>query len=188
MKLLFYSLAVLSILSSCQKDHCKGTICLNGSTCVKGVCECPIGYIGEDCGTKANPKHMIVEHMELELYPTSPPPPAFPYDSDGVGRPDVYVILYPSGLPYTEPSFQTPYTPDSEGTQVYDSNFGMPWAVYTEFSTSWNLGLMDEDLVDADDFMGSVQFNPIDYAPLTSFVLQDTLLGIKMNMTVSWVY
>ena len=37
--------------SSCEKDPCEDTVCLNGGTCNDGSCACTDGYEGADCGT-----------------------------------------------------------------------------------------------------------------------------------------
>lgn len=41
--------------TSC-KDECKDVTCQNGGTCTEGVCDCPEGYSGSECETKANAK------------------------------------------------------------------------------------------------------------------------------------
>lgn len=48
-KLLFWSMAIFmsAAISSCNK--CKDVSCENGGECEDGVCECPIGFSGENC-------------------------------------------------------------------------------------------------------------------------------------------
>ncbi len=38
--------------SSCVKDECENVSCLNGGSCKDGVCKCPSGYTGSNCGTR----------------------------------------------------------------------------------------------------------------------------------------
>jgi hypothetical protein len=38
-------------LVACKEDPCDSVTCLNGSTCVEGVCECREGYTGASCET-----------------------------------------------------------------------------------------------------------------------------------------
>ncbi len=51
-------MAGMFVMNAC--DDCKDVTCLNGGTCVAGVCECATGYEGDDCGTAANAKFLGV--------------------------------------------------------------------------------------------------------------------------------
>ena len=42
---------LLAILISCNTDPCEGKVCENGGRCLEGICECPDGFIGDDCET-----------------------------------------------------------------------------------------------------------------------------------------
>lgn len=52
------TLAVLMLINStaCSpaKNNCDGVLCQNSGTCIAGVCDCPPGYLGLKCETKAN--------------------------------------------------------------------------------------------------------------------------------------
>lgn len=52
------TLSVLMLINStaCSpaKDKCDGVLCQNSGTCIAGVCDCPPGYLGSKCETKAN--------------------------------------------------------------------------------------------------------------------------------------
>ncbi|XP_050417583.1 neurogenic locus notch homolog protein 1 isoform X3 [Patella vulgata] len=37
-------------LCNCCKDPCEDVECLNNGVCVKGICNCPCGFSGSDCG------------------------------------------------------------------------------------------------------------------------------------------
>ncbi|GAB5538994.1 MAG: hypothetical protein Salg2KO_10970 [Salibacteraceae bacterium] len=45
--ILLFSIALSISLVSC--DDCRDVTCLNGGTCVEGICECPIGFSGATC-------------------------------------------------------------------------------------------------------------------------------------------
>lgn len=38
--------------SSCIKNECVGVLCANNGVCVDGICACPFGYEGSNCGTE----------------------------------------------------------------------------------------------------------------------------------------
>ncbi len=37
---------------ACVKNHCLGVACANNGVCVDGICACPYGYEGAECGTE----------------------------------------------------------------------------------------------------------------------------------------
>lgn len=43
-------------IASCNTDKCKDVVCQNSGVCLEGTCDCPTGYEGEFCETKANAK------------------------------------------------------------------------------------------------------------------------------------
>lgn len=52
-KILFFLFA-LAIFSTSCKDECKDVNCLNGGICDEGICDCPVGFVGENCEQKVN--------------------------------------------------------------------------------------------------------------------------------------
>ena len=65
MKKIFSAFAIAAVItlaiSSCKDDEetdpaCVGVNCQNGGTCDNGTCDCPTGYGGTLCETKANAK------------------------------------------------------------------------------------------------------------------------------------
>lgn len=54
-------------------DRCDTVVCLNGGTCLSGVCDCPPGYTGAYCETliPSNPVGMEIRMITLKKYPNS---------------------------------------------------------------------------------------------------------------------
>jgi hypothetical protein len=50
------SVALATGISSCVTDKCKDVVCQNDGICIEGTCDCPTGYEGTFCDTKANAK------------------------------------------------------------------------------------------------------------------------------------
>ncbi len=46
------SVAIIS--SSCSSNSCGSVVCLNGGSCSSGKCQCPTGFSGARCQTRAN--------------------------------------------------------------------------------------------------------------------------------------
>ncbi len=56
-KIIFFSALLLAFsmaTSSCKKDPCKDSYCLNGGACIDGDCKCPEGFSGEHCQTEVS--------------------------------------------------------------------------------------------------------------------------------------
>ena len=49
--------AVTTSLQSCSKKDKCNIVCKNGGECVDGVCQCPVGFEGKDCGTYTRAKY-----------------------------------------------------------------------------------------------------------------------------------
>lgn len=54
-KSIFVLVILLSFLNCKKKDICDGVTCLNGGTCVNGLCDCPTGFTGPNCATVVQP-------------------------------------------------------------------------------------------------------------------------------------
>ena len=82
---------VLVTVSSCKKDPCETTLCLNNGTCVDGVCLCPEEYMGVDCSEMVVPSAVRVNEIELLYFP------GFMYDGsswdENNGKPDVKITV-----------------------------------------------------------------------------------------------
>lgn len=40
---------IILLTAACNEDPCEDITCNNGGTCADGLCECPDGFIGDDC-------------------------------------------------------------------------------------------------------------------------------------------
>ncbi len=56
MRIVFTNLLVILTIttftisfSGCKKDACESKVCLNGSSCINGSCNCPSGFSGINC-------------------------------------------------------------------------------------------------------------------------------------------
>ena len=73
---------IISTVTSCNKakDKCEGVVCQNSGTCVAGVCDCPPGYSGTHCETKANTR-FVGDYTGSANCGGSPDPASFPIEA-----------------------------------------------------------------------------------------------------------
>jgi hypothetical protein len=48
-KILLFLVLIAAIFSSCKQDPCRTLVCLNEGICMDGLCNCQVGYFGEEC-------------------------------------------------------------------------------------------------------------------------------------------
>ena len=63
-----FAFAVM-LFAGCE-DACKDVTCLNGGTCLEGICQCTAGYEGTDCGTAYNAKFQGTYNQSASLCDT----------------------------------------------------------------------------------------------------------------------
>lgn len=51
----FYSILFLAVLQYACQEPCDEVVCQNGGVCVEGECDCPEGFLGENCEIKIDP-------------------------------------------------------------------------------------------------------------------------------------
>lgn len=56
--MLLTSIISTAVFTSCEKNACDGVTCLNGGACGHGLCNCPTGYEGARCETKAVQRYL----------------------------------------------------------------------------------------------------------------------------------
>lgn len=78
------------MLNNCNdKDKCEGVNCLNGGTCVEGICNCPDRYTGQFCEKEIAPDSIQITKFVINGFPSSNQ--GNPWDIyDG---PDLYVKI-----------------------------------------------------------------------------------------------
>jgi hypothetical protein len=54
--LAFFGVCSMVVYSSCDRDPCLTLKCSRNATCVNGFCQCPAGYEGTECETRAYDK------------------------------------------------------------------------------------------------------------------------------------
>lgn len=66
-------LGLMIVLVACKEDPCESVTCLNGGTCIEGICECREGYEGATCETFALEQFLGTYDIEYEgCFETSP--------------------------------------------------------------------------------------------------------------------
>jgi len=48
---LFSVIVITLVISACERNVCDNVTCFNGGSCNVGLCTCPTGYEGPQCGT-----------------------------------------------------------------------------------------------------------------------------------------
>jgi len=160
--LVYFFLVVLVTLSSCKKeaqqDACVGIVCLNGGTCVDGICICDTGWAGADCSIKTIPMYSFIgnyhivgsSHYAVMGQPSQPPViidtiieitqtgfetlsllnDNLPYTSADTAR--YKFSWYWSPHNYQTLYFRKPFIDDSVFYSAFDG--GMPGGTSTNFS------------------------------------------------------
>lgn len=84
-------LVPLSILG-CKSDLCKDITCLNGGTCLNGLCSCPEGYEGPACEKEKTPKSILLQTVGVTKFPATKPNGAS-WDNLPASGADLYFII-----------------------------------------------------------------------------------------------
>lgn len=63
-----FTFAVM-LFAGCE-DACKDVSCLNGATCLEGICQCTTGYEGTDCGEAYNSKFVGTYNLSTNVCDT----------------------------------------------------------------------------------------------------------------------
>lgn len=181
--LTFFLLAVS--LSSCSKDDttnpCESISCSNGGMCINGVCDCPDGFTGPDCGSQMTPNSIKINSINLRSFPAT--------EENGAGwdlfdGADIYIkVSYNEEVIYQHPTFYT----NANSGQIYsfipttNLNIHNPTDKYV-------ISLWDKDDLD-DDFMGGIIFTP--YFSTNGFpatIILDAGSGISFDLSVAYIF
>ncbi len=160
-------------------DPCKNITCLNGGTCANGICNCPIGYTGSDCGIEKIPVSVTVSKIVLSNYPMT--------DGNGAGwdysnGPDVFLSI-DQGTSANDIAFSGTATDATGSSITYTTNFPV---TFVSPSNNYTIALWDFDTPDADDFMGGIYFTPNSYKSGFPSTINLSYSSISMTLYVTW--
>ena len=147
--ILFYSLA---FLTSCNSDDavdlCENIVCVNGGTCVNGICDCPEGFSGPDCSNQLAPSIITITKVRVTKYPAT--------TSNGAGwdltsGPDIYPAIFDAdnNLVWKSNTYK-----ENASSQVYDFVIPNGLEIDKPEENLVVIGLYDFDSIDQDDLMG----------------------------------
>lgn len=156
--LIFLKVILLSFtlvfMSSCEEDDpCELVVCLNDGVCVNGTCDCEEGFSGPDCSDQITPSAIKITNIKVIRFPATRDNGS---SWDLTNGADIYVTLdYDNNNIYTHPDrFE-----NADGTTTFDFvpdvnlNMENPTDMYV-------ISLFDDDGIEADDFLGGIQFTP----------------------------
>ena len=177
--IIFALLLATAAMTSCKKDPCDKVACLNGGTCANGICNCPTGYTGSNCGTEKTPTSVTVSKIILTNYPM--------VDGGGVGwdlsnGPDVFLSIN-QGSTANNVQFSGIAYDVTGSTITYITNF--PYN-FLNPSNTYTIGLWDYDSTSADDYMGGIFFTPNNYKSGFPATINLTYSSISMTLYVTW--
>ena len=148
-KLLILLIPILTVIG-CVDDPCDAVFCYNDGICVDGTCECPLGYIGEDCGFQVTPQKIVIRTIRVTDFPATDG--GFPWDSGSDA--DIYPTIYKDDELIFESSA---YFIDAYPTDIYE--FEMEFDL-DEPNDYYAIVLYDYDEIGQDDYIGGIEFKP----------------------------
>ncbi|MHB1279195.1 MAG: EB domain-containing protein [Bacteroidia bacterium] len=184
---LLFVLVGLTSLNSCQKDDpgagspCENIVCLNGGYCANGQCVCPEGYTGANCSQQITPDIIRINKIEVTQFPPTDAGAGWDLTSGA----DIFPIVY---LGSTELWNSATFFQNADPNSVY--SFIPNPAIELKSPTSpYIIRLYDYDDLDADDYMGGIQFTP--YHSTNKFPPVLTLdagggVAFKLYVSYSW--
>lgn len=163
-------------------NACGSVVCLNGGACENDSCVCAPGYTGADCGTQETPSAIRVNAVTVTSFPAANGGASWDTDSG----PDIYpeIKLGPVVI-WTAPEPIQDADPAQDHTFTLDPTFDLnsPTSLYT-------ITLFDQDDLDPDDVMGSVEFTP--YSSTNAFPSTLTIAPagaeVTFTMEVSYIW
>lgn len=200
--LLAFAASLLTISTGCSGDDdptdpCAGIECKNGGACVNGICECPEGYDGADCGNEMVPDNIRITKITYTKIPAK--------HDDGTNwdagpLPDAYpglnVIVYRDVDPNPNVEDWTPTWVSK--TDIGTINNADPTQQHVFVPSSpillsypeqrYRISLYDEDGInDGDDeLMGGITFIP--YTPGQGHTVQIVQENSKVRFILDVTY
>lgn len=212
--ILTLTLIGLIAVSSCKKDPCKDSNCLNGGVCIDGTCNCPTGYSGTHCenfnpcvnvtclngGYCANgqcvcPQGYTGSNCSQQVTPTQMSitkieVTRFPATDNGAGwdltsGPDIYpTFSFGSATLWDSPT----YFENSNPNLIYEF-VPNPAIVISSPNSQYTIRLYDYDTADPDDFMGGINFTPYNSTggfPTSGIIDAGGTVAFRLTFTYSW--
>jgi len=168
-------------INSCKKDPCDSTVCHNGGYCANGQCVCPQGYTGADCSQQVTPTQMRITKIEVTRFPATDGGAGW----DLTSGPDIYPTLsLGSSTIWSSPT----YYQNANPSNVYEF-IPNPAIVLNSPISQYTIRLYDYDDLDADDFMGGINFTPYNSTggfPSVRTIDAGGSVAFKLTYTYSW--
>lgn len=205
---------ILIGLTSCKKDPCKTTTCLNGGVCDNGQCDCPPGYSGAECeyydtcyGVKCqNGGNCIngqckcpegytgpdcsLQATPVKIYISRIDIIRFPATDQGAGwdvtsGPDIYpILLEEERVKWNSNRFLQNASPNAEHYFIPD-----PAILIDDPNGRYTLRVMDYDDFDAHDFMGGIYFSIYDKTngfPAEKIIDAEGAVAFRLHLKYVW--
>lgn len=210
----FYVIAII-LLAACSKDPnepngvgnnnennnsspCDNITCLNGGTCINGICDCPDGYTGPDCGQLDLNVSIRINLITISGYPQTNGGSAWddPFFGSSSTADIYYRIIRPSGAVFNSLTY---FENVLGGPVTFNSSSGLPFIIpANDIDNSHIFRVMDLDDIDASDFgssddvMVSLTFTPENFIdgpsnPFPSTIsLSNGSTTILLAVTYQW--
>lgn len=185
-KLSFAILAIgtMSMLfTSCAKeedaDPCDTIVCVKGD-CVNGTCDCDEGWSGSDCSNQITPSKIKITGIKLTRFPATDNGGGWDVSS----APDIFVEISYNGTGI----FESLLYYDADYTQEYTFTIN-PYIELNNVTSQYTIRLYDYDDLDANDWMGGINFTP--YFSTNGFPTTKTLDAdgdVAFEVTYSYVW
>jgi len=183
-------------ITACVKDNpCDDTICVNGGSCVDGLCYCPEGYAGTDCSEADLNLTLTVTAVRVENYPITNA--GVPWDDPIVGTSTPGDMQWRFVRPNNE-LIAGGWYENAIGSPMNYSNTNLPFSIGPDdlfLSNSIQLYDVDDldasDLLSEDDYVGGYNFTPSTYLDEPGNFFPDSLViqidnGIRFTLFVSY--
>lgn len=181
-----------------NESPCEVITCLNGGICINGLCDCPDGYSGPECGQLDLDVTIRINQIVISGYPQTNGNSAWddPFLGSSTTADVSFRIIRPSGSIFNSAT----YFPNALGGPItFISTSGLPFVISSnDVDNAHTFQVMDLDDIDSsdlgssDDIMVSLSFIPetlID-GPGTVFPSTITLSNgatvVQLSVTYEW--
>jgi len=165
----------LLFTTACEEDDpCELITCLNSGTCVNGACDCAEGFSGLDCSNQITPTSIKITNIRVTRFP--------PTDVNGSGwdltsGADIYVSMnYDNENIYRHSTVVENASSSLNYDFVPEMNLNL-----ANPTDTYSISVFDDDGIQADDFLGGIEFTP--YSNNNGF---PTILSLDANGAVAF--